>query len=128
MKEAKARKPFLDCVLLYMQSFQKERLLDSRISSIFADHVDKLIPALFVTQKKSPSTKEELDIVRDIVLDMAKRKIECMEHKHLQLVMRSPTNGDYSVDQKGIILKIMTILDTENSAEVNLQLYAFLPL
>ncbi len=40
-----------------------------------------------------------------------------MEHKHLQLLMRSQS-GEYSLEQKGLILKIMTALESEYGTEV----------
>ena len=54
----------------YVKRFQVEKLSDPRMGTILNDIIDRLVPALFTSQKKGTNTKEELEVVKDTVLEM----------------------------------------------------------
>jgi hypothetical protein len=60
----------LECIHTYIKAFQDELLKDPQLSVIYGDIVDRLIPALFSSQKKGINTSPELESIKEIVLEM----------------------------------------------------------
>ncbi len=59
-----------------MHAFHPSRLDDSKIAGICTEHVEKIIPILFSSQKKSPYSPSELEIIKEIVLEMVSIMID----------------------------------------------------